>query len=67
MAAGRKLQTKMFLLGNLTDVMRQRVINQIIREDVERIIEQLDIEKCRDKTFFISGATGAVLYIRFWN
>ena len=34
--------------------------NLIIQEDVEKIIEQLNVEKCRDKTFLISGATGAI-------
>lgn len=34
--------------------------NLIIQEDVENIIGQLDIENCRNKTFLISGATGAI-------
>lgn len=34
--------------------------NRIIQEDVEGIIRQLDIEKCRNKTFLISGVTGAI-------
>lgn len=34
--------------------------NLIVQEDVENIIRQLDIKRCRNKTFLISGATGAI-------
>lgn len=34
--------------------------NYIIQEDVENIIGQLNIDNCRNKTFLISGATGAI-------
>lgn len=34
--------------------------NFIVQEDVENIIGQLSIENCRNKTFLISGATGAI-------
>lgn len=35
-------------------------MNNIIKEDAETIIEQLSVEKCKNKTFLISGATGAI-------
>lgn len=34
--------------------------NLIIQQDVENIIGQLNTENCRNKTFLISGATGAI-------
>ena len=34
--------------------------NKIIREDIETILSNISYDKCKEKTFLISGATGAI-------
>ncbi len=36
------------------------MLNYIIREDVESILKMPEFQKCRGKTFLITGATGAI-------